>query len=291
MGAAECSWTSLRLPPNRRRSATVVNTSADRRRCSCQTTFPRAAKLIFASCRLTLDEHAATSAFIALFLTFFGNFSDTCRRITGSSRKNSLRPFPNCTAFSAGLLDCRCPGRERRARMRRSRHESGPSRLRGRRCAQSPGVLACALVDEGAINFGSQLLVLAIPCVDPDLDDVELVRCELLDRLAAFRAGRNPLRHCCASGSGIVMLRRALRNRAAPGIVWRVFEEFVNVRAQTQRGAHTVVGAQSQVPYERVASVAEMHMRVDDHRHYGLAGEIYALSAGRHANLGRPADL
>jgi hypothetical protein len=91
MRAAECSWTSLRLPPNRRRSATVVNTSADRRRCSCQTTFPRAAKLIFASCRFTLDEHAATSAFIALFLTFFGNFSETYRRITGSSRKNFLR--------------------------------------------------------------------------------------------------------------------------------------------------------------------------------------------------------
>jgi hypothetical protein len=76
------------------------------------------------------------------------------------------------------------------------------------------------LVDDGAINFGSQLLVLAIPCVDADLDDVELVRRELLDRLAAFRAGRNPLRHCCASGSGMVMLRPALRNRAAPGIVW-----------------------------------------------------------------------
>lgn len=115
MGAAECSWTFLRLPPNRRRSATVVNTSADRRRCSCETTFPRAAKLIFASCRFTLDEHAATSAFIALFLTFFCNFSETYRRITGSSRKNSLRPFPNCTAFSAGLRNCRCPARERRA--------------------------------------------------------------------------------------------------------------------------------------------------------------------------------
>jgi hypothetical protein len=59
------------------------------------------------------------------------------------------------------------------------------------------------LVDDGAINFKSQLLVLAIPCVDADLDEVELVRCEVLDRLAAFRAGRNPLRHYCASRFGL----------------------------------------------------------------------------------------
>jgi hypothetical protein len=87
-------------------------------------------------------------------------------------------------------------------------------------CAITPESSLARLVDDGAINFGSQLLVLAIPCVDPDLDDVDLVRRELLDRLAAFRAGRNPLRHRCASGSGIVMLRPPLRNGAAPGIVW-----------------------------------------------------------------------
>jgi hypothetical protein len=48
---------------------------------------------------------------------------------------------------------------------------------------------------------------------------------------------------------------RSTRNRLAAYV-----EEFVNVRAQTERGAHTVVGARSQVPYERVASVAKMHI-------------------------------
>ena len=31
-----------------------------------------------------------------------------------------------------------------------------------------------------------------------------------------------------------------------------------------------------------------MDVRVDDHRHHGLAGEIHALGAGRHANVGGP---
>jgi hypothetical protein len=55
--------------------------------------------------------------------------------------------------------------------------------------------------------------------------------------------------------------------------------------------AHAVVGAHSQVAYERVAGFAEMDVGVDDHRHHGLAGEIHALGAGRHANVNRPADL
>ena len=76
------------------------------------------------------------------------------------------------------------------------------------------------LVDDGAIEFRRQLLVLAVPVVDPDLDDVDLVRRELLHRLAAFRLGRNPIGHVVRPGSGIVIPRPALKNRAAPGIVW-----------------------------------------------------------------------
>ncbi len=140
--------------------------------------------------------------------------------------------------------------------------------------------------------FRGQLLVLAVPCVDPDLDDVDLVRRELLHRLAAFRLGRNPVGHGGAPRFGhrdpapCTEKPRGTGNRLAAHI-----EEFVVVRAKTQRGAHAVVGAQSQVPYERVARRAEMDVRVDQHRHHGLAGEIHARGARRHAHVGRLADL
>ena len=45
------------------------------------------------------------------------------------------------------------------------------------------------LVDDGGILFRCHLLDLALPVVDPDLDDVDLVRRELLHGLAAFRLG------------------------------------------------------------------------------------------------------
>ena len=52
-------------------------------------------------------------------------------------------------------------------------------------------------------------------------------------------------------GSGIVMPRPALKNRAAPGIVWpRIVEQLVGVRADAQRGADAVIGAQLQVADE-----------------------------------------
>ena len=58
-----------------------------------------------------------------------------------------------------------------------------------------PQSVLVRLVDDGAINLRRQLLVLAVPGVDPDLDDVDLPLRELLHRLAAFRVGRDPVRH------------------------------------------------------------------------------------------------
>ncbi len=41
------------------------------------------------------------------------------------------------------------------------------------------------LLDDGAIDFRGQLLVLAAPVIDPDLDDIDLAVRQLLHRLAA----------------------------------------------------------------------------------------------------------
>ena len=148
------------------------------------------------------------------------------------------------------------------------------------------------LVDDGAVDLGGELLVLAVPRVDPDLDDVDLAGRELLDRLPAFRVARDPVRH-----------RRAPRlghRDPAPGAekpggaghgLLAQIEHLVAVRAETQRGADAVVGAQLQVPHDRIPRRAEMRMGVDQHRHHGLPGQGHARGASRHANVRGRAGL
>ena len=151
------------------------------------------------------------------------------------------------------------------------------------------------LVDDGAVHFRSQLLVLAVPVVDPDLDDVDLVRRGLLHRLAAFRHGGNPVRRGRTPRLG--------RRDPAPGAEiprgagYRLaadIEHVVVVGAHAQRGTHAVVGAHFQVPHDRIARGAEMDVRVDDHRHHGLAREVHAGGTSGHADvrgLARLSDL
>ena len=78
--------------------------------------------------------------------------------------------------------------------------------------------------------------------------------------------------------------------RAGDRLVAHV-EKFEAVLAKTQRRADAVVGALLQVADEHVARLAEMGVRVDDHRHHGLAGEVDARRAGGHAHVGGPAGL
>ena len=60
-------------------------------------------------------------------------------------------------------------------------------------CAVTRSLLV-RLVDHRAVHIGRQLLVLPVAVVDPDLDDVDLLRRELLHRLAGFRRGGDPVR-------------------------------------------------------------------------------------------------
>ena len=102
------------------------------------------------------------------------------------------------------------------------------------------------------------------------------MRRELLHRLAAFRRGRNPVGHGGAPRFGHRDATPGTEKPRGTGNRLATHREYVVVvRAKTQCGAHAVVGAQSQV-HERVARRAEMDVRVDQHRHHGLAGEIHA---------------
>jgi hypothetical protein len=57
-------------------------------------------------------------------------------------------------------------------------------------------------VDDGGILSGSHLLDLALALIDPDLDDVDLARGVLLNRLTRFRLAVDLCRQTAGFGSG-----------------------------------------------------------------------------------------
>ena len=73
-------------------------------------------------------------------------------------------------------------------------------------------------VDHRAVELGGELLVLAVAIVNPDLDEVHLLRRKLLDRFARLGVGRDPVGTVVRPSSGMVMPRPADSSRAAPGI-------------------------------------------------------------------------
>ncbi len=114
------------------------------------------------------------------------------------------------------------------------------------------------LVDDGAVDFGGQLLVLAVPGVDPDFYDIDLVRGELLHCLAAFGLGRDPVRHRQAPGFGHGdPAPRAEEPRGARYGLPAHVEQLVVVRAEAERGAHAEIRAPLQVAGEQFARRAE----------------------------------
>ena len=145
--------------------------------------------------------------------------------------------------------------------------------------------LLVRLVDDRSVEVRRELLELAVAGVDPDLDDVDLLVGEVLNRLAAVRLARDPVRRRDASrlghgdaASGAEVTRRARNDLAAD------IEQLVRVETHAQHRADAVIAAHLQVADQPVADRAEMHMRVDDRRHDGLAGEVHARGAGRHGH-------
>src|SRR4249919_1481158 len=61
-------------------------------------------------------------------------------------------------------------------------------------------VVLMRLVDDRPVEVGRELLELAVAGVDPDLDDVDLLVGEFLNRLAAIRLGGDPVRRRNATG-------------------------------------------------------------------------------------------
>ena len=88
-------------------------------------------------------------------------------------------------------------------------------------CAVTRSPFLCASSMIGAVEIGRQLLVLAVAVVDPDLDEVDFPRGQLLHRLPRLGLGGHPVRRFGAPGSGIVIPRPAVREsrRVGNGLV------------------------------------------------------------------------
>ena len=70
----------------------------------------------------------------------------------------------------------------------------------------------------GAVEVRRELHVLAVAIVDPDLDDVDFLRRQLLHGLASLGRPRNPVRRHRPSRFRRREARPAVKNRAAPGM-------------------------------------------------------------------------
>ena len=93
-------------------------------------------------------------------------------------------------------------------------------------------------------------------------------------------------------GSGMVIPRPALKNRAAPGIVsLRIGSSSIMSVPMLSTAPTPKYARRFKSRDERFARRAEMDVGVDQHRHHGLAGEAHARGAGRHANVGGRAGL
>src|SRR5262245_11611040 len=130
--------------------------------------------------------------------------------------------------------------------------------------SRDPQPAMVRLIDDGGILRGSDLLDLALALVDPDLDDVNPLRGVLLNRLTGFCLIVDLEGRATRLGSGDA-LSRAEEARGARDEFVTQAEKFKVVGAKTQRGTDAEISALFQVPYEPVASRAEVGVRVDDH--------------------------
>ena len=156
-----------------------------------------------------------------------------------------------------------------------------------------PQTALVRLVDDRPYRSGVSFLYLPVAVVDPDLDDVDLLRGELLHGLAAFvgvvdpvrRVRASRLRHRDAAARGEEPGRARQRLRA------HLERALAGVLPEAHRRAHAVVGAAPQVLGERLPRLAEMRVRVDDRGHDRLPGQATRGRPRRHLHVGGPAHL
>ena len=103
-------------------------------------------------------------------------------------------------------------------------------------------VVLVRLIDDRAVQVRRQLSEFAVPCINPDFDDIDLLLREFLNGLAAFRLGGDPMRR--GDAAGLRQGDAASRAEEASGVrhgMAAEIENIVGVKAHAQRRADAVI--------------------------------------------------
>ena len=149
------------------------------------------------------------------------------------------------------------------------------------------------LIDHCAIQIRRELLVFAVAVVNPDLDQVDLLRGELLHGLPSFRLGRNPVGRFRTTGlrHGDPASRRAKPRGAGNRLVPHLERRVIRVLAEAQDRGDAVVRLALQLIHKGLSRLCEVRVCVDDRRHDRFARQVHASRARGRLHLTRSADL
>ena len=161
------------------------------------------------------------------------------------------------------------------------------------------------LVDDGAIQDGAQLRHRAVAVVDPDLDEVDVLRRQFPDVLSGLALAGDAIRRIAhrrvRTGIGRSEAAPCRPNdRAWMRIVAQPKREVAAIGARAADGRNAEVGETIQLVDDRVAgevlgterrtaSVTKMRVDVHERRHHGLAAQVHPPKAGRRLQLSLPA--
>ena len=155
--------------------------------------------------------------------------------------------------------------------------------------AQAVGV---RFLDDGTVNLGRELRVLAHAVVDPHFDDVDAERGLLAHAGAPFVGRRDPVRDLAAARlrRREAAARRAIERVPGDDLAAHRVDVVAVVLAQAHRGADAEVRAMLEIGREPRAIARQMRVRIDDRGHHGAAREVDGRRAGRHRHRCRSAD-
>src|SRR5439155_2554416 len=154
-------------------------------------------------------------------------------------------------------------------------------------------VVLMRFVDNGAVEFRAQFLVLAVAVIDPDLDEVGFLYCQLLYGLPGFRFSCHPVRHVRSSR---LRARDATARGAEQSSIWddllpHLIRLITGILPETDDCSDCVIRLSLQRVDEFFPLLRLMRVRIHDCGHDRFVGQINSCCTGGNIHLAFPADL
>ena len=141
-------------------------------------------------------------------------------------------------------------------------------------------------IDGGTIQFRSELLVLSVAVIDPELDQVDTAGRLRPNGFPGFLLRVDPMDDASPRLRPGDAQPRGTEPRGAGNFLVANRQRFLGVvRTHADGSAHAEPGALAQVVDERVAARVHVHVGIHDHRHDGHAAEIHARGAFRRSDF------